>query len=187
MERELNLIPGEVLEKEAMQGTVLRWGGALMAALIGLATSYALIHLWNASLSQTMARYLKERTVLQSKAQVMVNRISVLQSEKEALVNIEQAVARLSHPQGAGSILDEINLGLPPHVEMTHVEIALPSRIHLQGKALSNSDLADFMNRVQRSQHFSGIELRYSRGEHDMDRSYVVFEMQKDDRPTSQK
>jgi Tfp pilus assembly protein PilN len=187
MERELNLIPGEILEKEAWQNSIFRWGGLLAGGLVFMVVSYGLIHVWNVFLSQNIAHFLQERAALQSRSQVITDRIGNLRSERDAHFKIEQTLQLFSHEQGAGAVLKELGQKLPSRVKLTQVEIHPPNQVRLQGRAMSNADLADFMERVQHSPLFSGIELKYSRVEIDNEVNYVVFEIAKDERLVPQK
>ncbi len=184
MIHELNLIPAEVVEKELRARSFLRRGGILLLALLLTSAAYGTFRWWTQSLGREVSHLHQERTLAQARLQAMSEQMALLRAERGRLLQIEQTLQGFTEKQPNGLILTELRKSIPLRVQLTRLEVNPPDRINLHGRAFSNEDLADFLERLGHSAPFTGMGLRYVRWEKEGEKSFVVFEIQQNGQNT---
>lgn len=111
-------------------------------------------------LQETKTKATKELAELKEKVKEVEN----YEQNKKSLEEKNRVIEQLKRNQsGPVHLLDEISISLEP-LKVWLVSISVQeNRVDLDGKAITNSDIVEFINRLKSSKYFSDILLIESR------------------------
>lgn len=178
MAHKLNLLPTDIAEREEWRRSLLRWGRTMLLGMAVIAVTYGASRLWFASLKQDVVRLHKA----EASSQAANEKIGHLQAERDRLAKIEQVYQDLGEKGTTGLILNELGQAMPPRVWLTRLEMNAPEMVALQGETVSNTDLADFLARLNRSAQFPNAVLKFSRAQSGEQGKFLTFEVRQDAR-----
>lgn len=104
----------------------------------------------------------KEKQVVQLKEQV--KQVQDFEQKKKLLEDKNRIIDQLEHSRmGPVKVLDHVSQSLEPlKVWLTKLGVASET-VELEGKALTNDDVVEFVNNLRRTDYFTGINLQESK------------------------
>jgi type IV pilus assembly protein PilN len=112
--------------------------------------------------AQQVDKQEKERQVVQLKEQV--KQVLDFEQKKKLLEDKNRIIDQLEQSRiGPVKVLDHVSQSLEP-LKVWLTKLGLSSNtVELEGKALTNDDVVDFVNNLRRTDYFTGINLQESK------------------------
>jgi type IV pilus assembly protein PilN len=113
----------------------------------------------------------KERDVLKEKVKEVEN----FEQNKKVLEEKNRIIGQLKRNQsGPVHLLDELSKNLPDRVWLLAMS-EQGGKIDLEGRAITNSDIVDFVNNLKRSSFFKDIQIIESRQSSDNEKNVSLY------------
>ena len=113
----------------------------------------------------------KERDELKEKVKEVEN----FEQNKKVLEEKNRVIAQLKKNQsGPVHLLDELSKNLPDRVWLVSMN-EQGGKIDLEGRAITNSDIVDFINNLKRSTFFKDVQIVESRQETDGEKKISLY------------
>ncbi|HKZ40082.1 MAG TPA: PilN domain-containing protein [Candidatus Hodarchaeales archaeon] len=117
------------------------------------------------------AKATKERDVLKEK----VKEVDNFEENKRVLEEKNRIIGQLKRNQsGPVHLLDELSKNLPDRVWLVSMS-EQEGKIDLEGRAITNSDIVDFINNLKRSSFFKDIQIVESRQTSDNEKKISLY------------
>ena len=122
-------------------------------------------------LKNERAKATKERDDLKEKVKEVEN----FEQNKKVLEEKNRIIAQLKKNQsGPVHLLDELSRNLPDRVWLVAMN-EQGGKIDLEGRAISNSDIVDFINNLKRSPFFKDVQIVESRQATDGEKKVSIY------------
>lgn len=107
-----------------------------------------------------------ERTAMQQELAVLADKVKEVEGFEKDKKNFEEKIKVIqqlkSNQSGPVRLLDQVSRSLPSRVWLVGLSQTSKS-VSIEGKAITNSELVDFIDNLKRSKFFSNIEILESR------------------------
>jgi len=114
----------------------------------------------------------KERNLLQEKVKEVEN----YEANKKLLEEKNRIIEQLKRNQsGPVHLLDEISKNLPERVWLLSLKEE-GGKIDLDGRAITNADIVDFINNLKRSPFFKDVQIIESRQTNDNEKKIALYD-----------
>jgi len=154
----INLLPvkEDKLAKEAKDFLIIVVGALAVVLVLLVLNSRVLVE----REAESMAR-IQEADKEIANLRIIMGEIKSLKEKKDALQNKMDMIVRLQEQNvGPVRVFDELSLKLPSSKIWLEKLTLRGTRIDIDGFTLENQEVANFMNQLENSMFFSGINLR---------------------------
>jgi type IV pilus assembly protein PilN len=171
----INLLP-TTKAKRVKKRTELQTQLMLAGISVGLTVILCGYFWWQlnhqiSTLRNEKAKATKERDVLKEK----VKEVDNFEENKKLLEEKNRIIEQLKRNQsGPVHLLDEISRNLPDRVWLVALN-EQGGKIDLEGRAITNSDIVDFINNLKRSSFFKDVQIVESRQSTDNEKKIALY------------
>ena len=171
----INLLPTEKA-KRVKKRTELQTQLVLAGISIGLTVILCGYFWWQLSrqvvvLRSEKAKATKERDALKEQIKEVEN----FEQNKKILEEKNRIIGQLKRNQsGPVHLLDEVSRNLPDRVWLVSMN-EQGGKIDLEGRAITNSDIVDFINNLKRSPFFKDVQIVESRQSSDNEKKIALY------------
>jgi Tfp pilus assembly protein PilN len=173
MAHKLNLIPTDIIDREAWRRALFQITGAAVLGAVVIAIGHGGSRVWLASLRNDIAPLFEDG----KHAASLTEEVARLRIERGRLLEIERMDDDMGRTVTSGVMLTELIHAMPPRVQLSRLEIKGPNTVTLLGTAMSNTDVGDFVATLNRSPRFATAELTFVRMQDGKDGRSITFEV----------
>jgi len=172
----INLLPPEERTGAARKGPSVSWAvWPAAAAVLLVATMFVSVAVQSARI-KSLSREVSKAEVETASYAPQIERIGQLAKERADMDLRISLIRRLESSRYVRvQMLDEISRTLPDHVWLTAVHETSPGKVQVEGVTFSNLMVADFMQRLDESPLFEGVDLTVSQRGTMEDRDVIRF------------
>ncbi len=134
-------------------------------------------------LNSKVSRLENEKALANKELTSLKEQVKVVENYEKDKKNFEDKISVIEqlkkNQTGPVIMLDEISKNIPERVWLTKITES-GGRINMEGNAISNTDLANFVNSLKNAKGFSNIELTESKGAIEANIPIYTFKLQCD-------
>ena len=155
----------------------------LIAAVVFVVLALAGVGYGYVWLNSKVSRLENEKVLANKELASLKEQVKVVENYEKDKKNFEEKIAVIEqlkkNQTGPVIMLDEISKSIPERVWLTKITES-GGRISMEGNAISNTDLASFINSLKNTKGFSNVELTESKGAVEANIPIYTFKMQCD-------
>ncbi|MBI5180066.1 MAG: PilN domain-containing protein [Nitrospirae bacterium] len=134
-------------------------------------------------LNSKVSRLENEKVLANKELNSLKEKVKVVENYEKDKKNFEEKISVIEqlkkNQTGPVIMLDEISKNIPERVWLTKITES-GGKINMEGNAISNTDLASFINNLKNTKGFSNVELTESKGAAEANIPIYIFKMQCD-------